>query len=44
VINLSDEQELLYSDWTGSLAAGASRPLSLGHVGRRIGFGVRAVF
>ena len=43
VINLSDEQELLLSDWTG-LPAGASRPLSLGQVGRRIGFGIRASF
>ena len=43
MINLSDEQELLFSDWTG-LAAGASRPLSLGQVGRRIGFGIRASF
>ena len=43
VINLSDEQEAKLSDWTG-LAAGASRPLSLGQVGRRIGFGVRAAF
>ena len=43
VINLSDEQELHLSDWSG-LAAGSSRPLSLGQVGRRIGFGVRARF
>ena len=44
VINVSDEQELLYSDWAAPLRAGLSRPLSLGQVGRRIGFGIRAVF
>ena len=43
VINLSDEQEMKFSDWTG-LEAGSTRPLSLGQVGRRIGFGVRARF
>ena len=43
VINLSDEQEMKFSDWTG-LEAGSTRPLSLGQVGRRIGFGLRASF
>lgn len=44
VINLSDERELMLSDWPAPLAAGQSRPLSLGQVGRRIGFGLRATF
>ena len=43
VTNLTDEQELKFSDQTG-LEAGSTRPLSLGQVGRRIGFGVRASF
>ena len=43
VVNLTDEQEKQFA--TSSLSdAGSTRPLSLGQVGRRIGFGIRASY
>ena len=43
VINLTDEQEQQFANSALS-EAGSTRPLSIGQVGRRIGFGVRASF
>lgn len=43
VINLTDEQEKQYANSALS-EAGSTRPLSIGQVGRRIGFGLRASF
>lgn len=43
VVNLTDEQEYKFSN-ASFAEAGSTRPLSLGQVGRRIGFGVRGRF
>ena len=43
IVNLTDEQEFKFSN-ANFAEAGFTRPLSLGQVGRRIGFGVRASF
>lgn len=44
VTNLTDEQEQLFVSSTISEGGFSTRPLSLGQVGRRIGFGVRGRF